>query len=233
MRIAFLTTETAHHTYYAWKVAERFPLSAVVVETAVLAAPFETFHPFETKRDEHEREVLLGAVGGTLADVAQVHTVENVNEALPTLQATSPDVVLVFGTGLLLPETIAAAPTCLNLHGGDPEEYRGLDTHLWAVYHGDFGALVTTLHHVSEELDVGDIAYREPVPLRRDMPLHELRARNTDVCVDLTLRALDELAASGSAPRRRQSRRGRYYSFMPAVLKERCVMQFARHTASL
>lgn len=233
MKVALLTTDTTHHRYYAWKLAEEFPLASIVVETRPLEPPFETFHPFESRRDEYEREVLLDGFGGTLADLAPLHAVENVNEAATLLRATPADVVFVFGTGLLLPETIGAARACLNLHGGDPEEYRGLDTHLWTVYHADFPALVTTLHHVSEELDRGDVAYREPVPLRRDMPLHELRARNTELCVELSLRALRELAATGSVPRRAQTRRGRYYSFMPAALKDRCVTQFERYTATL
>lgn len=233
MNVAVLTTETSHHAYYAWKVSEQFPLAAIVLETRTLEPPFETFHPFETRRDTYEREVLLAGFDGSLADLAPVHAVENVNDTAGLLAAAALDAVLVFGTGLLLPETISLAATCLNLHGGDPEEYRGLDTHLWAVYHGDFRALVTTLHHVDEELDCGDIAYREPVPLRHGMPLHELRARNTEVCVELSLRALRELARSGSVERRPQSRRGRYYSFMPGVLKDRCVRQFERHTAEL
>lgn len=228
MNVALLTTDTTHHTYFAWKLAERFPLSAVVVEQRVARPPFETHHPFEDERDAYERDGLLAGFDGGLEAIAAVQSVESVNDA-----DIDADVALVFGTGRLLPETIAAAPSCLNLHGGNPEEYRGLDTHLWAIYHGDFSGLVTALHVVEPALDTGDIVEVAPIPLSHAMPLYELRGRNTQVCVELAVRALEQLDASGTVPRRPQSRVGRYYSFMPAVLKDRCVKQFARHTASL
>jgi hypothetical protein len=233
VNVALLTTDTTHHTYFAWKLAERFPLAAIVVEQRTVQPPFETFHPFEAERDAYESDVLLGGLDGGLDAIAPILTVDTVNGAAAALHELGPDVTLVFGTGRLAPEAIAAAPACLNLHGGNPEEYRGLDTHLWSIYHGDFEGLVTALHVVEPELDAGDLVDVDPIPLFRGMHLYELRSRNTQVCVGLALRALEQLDASGTVARRRQSRRGRYYSFMPAVLKDRCVRQFEQHTASL
>jgi methionyl-tRNA formyltransferase len=233
MRVALLTTDMPHHVYFAWKLAEHFPLASIVVETRVLHAPFETFHPFEVDRDEYERDVLLAGAPGGLDQFAAVLQVENVNDAAAHIRELEPDVTLVFGTGRLSPDTIAVAPVCLNLHGGSPEEYRGLDTHLWAVYHRDFGALVTALHHVDLELDTGDLVGVRAVPLRRGMPLYELRSENTKVCVDLSAAALEQIDSAGPVSRRPQQRRGRYYSFMPVALKDVCVRQFERHTATL
>jgi methionyl-tRNA formyltransferase len=234
VRTALLTTDTTHHAYYAWKLAERHPLDAIVVETLAPTPPFETFHPFEARREEYEREVLSAAFGGALSDVAPVIQAESANDAVGSLAELGLDVVLVFGTGLLRASVFELPRVaCLNLHGGDPEEYRGLDTHLWAIYHGDFPALVTTLHHVDAELDCGDIAGQAPVPLPRGTRLHELRARNTEVCLSLSVDALDAAARDGVVPRRRQAKRGRYYSWMPAVLKDGVVARFERHTGAL
>jgi methionyl-tRNA formyltransferase len=233
MRVALLTTDTPHHAYFAWKLVERFPLVSIVVETREPHAPFETFHPFEVDRDEYERDVLLADAPGGLDQFAAILEVENVNDAAAHIRELEPDVTLVFGTGRLSRETIMAAPTCLNLHGGNPEEYRGLDTHLWAIYHRDFGALVTALHHVDLELDTGDLADVRAIPLRRGMPLHELRSENTKVCVGLSVAALEQIDSAPTVSRRPQQRRGRYYSFMPSVLKDVCVRQFERYTAAL
>jgi methionyl-tRNA formyltransferase len=232
MRIALLTTDTPHHTFYAWRLAERYPLAGIVVETDTLAAPFDVAHPFEERRDAYERETLLRDLG-PLDTVAPTQTVRSANEAVEDLRGLAPDVVLVFGTGLLGQPLLDAAPVCLNLHGGNPEEYRGLDTHLWAIYHRDWENLVTTLHIADEGLDTGDIVLQAALSLHARMGLHELRGVNTRACVDLTLGALDALAAGGPLPRRRQARRGRYYSFMPAVLKDRCVSNFDSYVASL
>ncbi len=233
MDVALLTTDTAHHAYFAAKLAERFAISTIVVERRIAVAPFETFHPFEAEREGFERDVLLAGVERRLEAIAPVHEAESANHALDHLRAVSPDVVLVFGTGRLAPETIELAPICLNLHGGNPEEYRGLDSHLWAIYHRDFDGLVTTLHHVDAGLDTGDVVDIVPVPISRDMHLYELRSSNTEVCVQIVLDAFERIDSTGSAPSRPQACRGRYYSFMPGVLKDRCVREFERYTATL
>lgn len=236
MKVVLLTTETTHHTYFAWKLHERFPLAAIVLETRVPSVPFETFHPFERRRDEYEREVLLGGFSGTIADLAPALRVESVNdaEAPAALQALAPDIILLFGTGRVgRAITEVASVACLNLHGGNTEEYRGLDTHLWTIYHRDFGNLVTTLHHVDLGLDAGPIAFQSPLPIRRGLELHELRAVNTEVCVELATAALAAAERTGAVPARAQRRSGRYYSFMPSVLKEDCCQKFGRYVSRL
>ncbi len=230
MNVVLLTTDTTHHRYFAAKLAEGFTLRGVLLETRVAAPPFETFHPFEATRDAYERDVLLGGRRADFADIAETRTVESVNEGVAELRSFAPDVVLSFGVGRLLEPAIRCASTaCLNLHGGDPERYRGLDTHLWAVYHGDFDAIVTTMHHVDEHLDTGAIAFQSPLPLEQVAALHELRAVNTEMCVTLSRQALATLAERGQVPSLPQVGRGRYYSFMPAVLKDVCVRRFDEH----
>lgn len=179
MNVALLTTETSHHLFFAAEVAARHQLALVVVETGALVPPFETRHPFEDERDAYERENLLGNSPPRFEEFARTVEVESVDAADSLLRDAHADVALVFGTRRLAPTTIAAAaPCCLNLHGGDPERYRGLDTHLWAIYHRDFANLVTTLHRVDPGLDTGDIVLESAVPLASGMRLHEFRAAN-------------------------------------------------------
>jgi methionyl-tRNA formyltransferase len=236
VRIVLLTTDTPHHVHFARQVAERFPLCAILTETRSAAAPFDTFHPLEAEREAFERETLLRGPGDVLQAVAPVHEVGTVNdpEGLDLLAREEPDVVLVFGTGILH-ENVIRMPSvaCLNLHGGDPERYRGLDSHLWAIYHRDFPGLVTALHHVDVGIDTGDLVATLPLPIGRSTRIHELRALTTRVCVDLVLDALDQIEETGSTARLPQREKGRYYSFMPAVLKDACVANLARHVAAL
>ena len=230
--VTLLTTDTPHHRYFARELGEAGLLGGVVLETASAKPPFETSHPFEARRDEYERDVLLEGDPAEFAEFGPVHRAADINDArvVAELKRSEPAVVVVFGTRKLGPQIIGCARVaCLNLHGGDPRQYRGLDTHLWAIYHGDFGGLVTCLHHVDLQLDTGDIVDCRPVPIARDMELHELRAANTRVCVELVRRAL----ASGKLKRVRQAAKGRYYSFMPGCLKEICVGKFRRYAGSL
>ena len=236
MKIVILTTDTTHHLYFAWKIASLYPLTAVFFETKKHEPPFAVTHPFEQERDAYEREHLLVGFRGGWNDLAEIRSVRNMNDAgsVSLLGGFSPEAILVFGTGKLVPAVFECASlVALNLHGGNTEEYRGLDTHLWAIYHEDFDNLITTLHHLDATLDTGDIVCQSNLVFPRNARLHELRAVNTKVCTDLSLSALATLAATGSLPRRKQLRRGRYYSYMPAVLKDICVKKFERYTAAV
>jgi hypothetical protein len=230
VRVDVLTTETPHHAYFVRRLADAGVLGQVWLERVSLTPPFETAHPFEAERDEYERAVLLGGDAGEIEGRA----VDSVNDPA-VARSLAGDLVVSFGTALIRAPLIAAVPAgrLVNLHGGNPEEYRGLDTHMWAIYHWDFANLVTTLHLVDPELDTGAIAGQAQIALAPGAALHELRARNTELCVELVLAAARTLEATGRLLTRAQVRRGRYYSFMPAVLKEVCVRRFAEHVATL
>lgn len=236
MNIAILTTQTPHHAFFVKEIAGRYDHVHVISETIGLQAPFDNSHAFEAERDLYERNQWFGGRDAMLADFAPVTIVDSLNSAdgLKALTEARPDIAIVFGTGRLSPVVIDSGPRCfLNLHGGDPEEYRGLDTHLWAIYHGDFAGLITTLHCINTVLDDGDICFQEGLSLYRGAQLHELRLVNTDVCVRLAAAALASFGAQGAVPGRRQRRKGRYYSFMPRVLKDICVRRFAKHASEI
>ncbi|MCH8260875.1 MAG: hypothetical protein IIC46_11790 [Planctomycetes bacterium] len=158
----------------------------------------------------------------------------NDDDALNVLAELQPDIVLVFGTGRLSSDVIKTCPEgILNLHGGDPEQDRGLDTHLWSIYEDRFDGLVTTLHRVNDRLDDGEVVGKAPIPLHHRMKLHELRRFNTTLCLDLVGSALDEYQHCGHISSRPQRTRGRYHSFMPAELKATCQHKFEQHTSRL
>lgn len=236
MRLVVLTTDTLHHAYFVRELARRHPLARVFVETRVPRPPFPTRHPFEDMRDAHEREVWFGGCAVGVAECADTETWESCNDprAVAALARLRPDAVVVYGTGRLAPEAIGVCPHAIvNLHGGDPERYRGLDTHLWAVHKKDFAALVVALHRVAPALDTGDIVDLEPVPLARAMGLHALRRATAEKCVDIVEKALAGFRRSGRFESRPQRRKGDYYSFMPADLKDSCVRNFEDHTRTL
>lgn len=236
MNVAVLTTETLHHAYFVRELALRFPVSLAVVELSASVVPFETAHDFERRRDSFEREFFFGGAIPRIADFCPVFETESVNDpaAAEALLERKPSVLLVFGTGRIAPSLIARFPgRLLNLHGGDPEEYRGLDSHLWAIYHKDFNALVTTLHLVDERLDTGDIVRKTKIDLSACDGLHQLRARNTEACVALALSALSDLLNLRAFLTCPQKSVGRYYSSMPGNLKSICVRNFECFSAAL
>lgn len=236
MKIAVLTTQTPHHAYFVQELVKKFPLEIVLIERNHITAPFPVSHAFETKRNEYENEVFFGGNERMLAEFAPVTEVDSVNgkESVAQIDRISPDVIINFGTGKISKEVITRCPDgIINLHGGNPEEYRGLDSHLWAIYHKDFQQLISTLHRLNERLDDGQIIAQAPVPLKRDMKIYELRRYNTELCVKLTLSTLEMYQKNGEFTARPQQKQGRYYSFMPAPLKEICQNYFERYTSTL
>lgn len=232
--VALLTTDTHHHRYFAREISSRVRSLEIIIETSRVLPGFEVDHPYEADRDEYEREILLGGDRVKFDDLGATLSVGRANDALAVarLRSYAPDIIVAFGTRFLKKDVInIARVACVNLHGGDPTAYRGLDSHLWAIYHKDFGALVAALHHVDLELDTGDLVEQNAVPLKHGMELHELRSENTRVCVELVSRMLAR--DDSSIPRHPQRGKGRYYSFMPTCLKELCVNRFREYARSL
>jgi methionyl-tRNA formyltransferase len=236
MKLAVLTTDTPHHTYFVRELKKTHPKLFVFAETEAAKVPFKIAHPFEKARDKHEQKVFFGGKKRGLKDVCKPTFVKRMNDAkaITLLHNTGAEIVIVFGTGKLSKEVIELSSGRIwNLHGGDSEEYRGLDSHLWAIYHGDFKSLLTTLHHVDENLDEGEIIAQLPVPLRRGMKIHELRAYNTQACLQLVRDALLMYEQKGMIMSRAPEQKGRYYSFMPSVLKNICVARFNKFAEKL
>ena len=75
-------------------------------------------------------------------------------EAINQINKLQYDIGFVYGTRRLSSDFINAFLGPLyNFHGGDTESYRGLDSHLWAIYHKDRNGLILTMHLVDEILN--------------------------------------------------------------------------------
>lgn len=235
-KIVLLTTDTPHHLYFAWKLQEKYAIEGILLETVSLKPAFDTFHPIEKLRDDYERQTLLS--GGPKHFKDLTHTIQakssNDDSSFSQIQKWNPHIILVFGTGHLKTATRnSSKATFLNLHGGDPEHYRGLDSHYWTIYHKDFDHLTTTLHLMEETLDGGAVVAQEKLVLKKNMQPFQLRGLNTLACVKITLCALDQQRETGQWSLRPQTQKGRYYSFMPTALKEVCLQHFRKHVECL
>jgi len=232
MKTVLLTTETLHHAYFVREVNKRYPFELVIIQRNTFKAPFDTSHSFETERDEYERKELFKGKDVMVQDFAPVLKVNSINEdhTVERLKEVNPDIIIVFGTDKIAAHVLEAFPNrFINLHGGDPEYYRGLDSHLWAIYHNDFEGLAATIHVMNDELDDGEILQMLPINIQAVENISQLRRYNTDVCIELTLNILNQLEQGQGMDAAEQSQKGRYYSFMPSALKDICVKNFERY----
>ena len=236
MNLCVLTTETPHHAYFVKSLREKFPGTRVFCETGISRQPASRLCVFEKQREEWEWAKWFKGEKTPISVLAPTENFPTLNssEAIGCLRAARPDIILVFGTGILQEPILQIRPRgTFNLHGGNPEEYRGLDTHLWAIFERKFNDLITTLHHVDTGIDTGDIVERVRLPLKKNMELFELRAVNTEVCLEMTLRALRKLMTDDTLPAFPQTKRGRYFSAMPPETKNQCPIIFRQYTGSL
>ena len=230
MRLAILTTDTLHHTYFVREVAKRWPVELCLLETRKSLASYPTDHAFEKLRDDYERQAWGESAFGASPVICWD---ANDSEAVQILKDARSDVAVVFGTGKIGPGVVASCRHILNLHGGDPQRFRGLDSHLWSILCDEFPPFAVTLHRLTPALDAGDIVGTEAVYVRKGMRLHEVRRFVTEACVRLVNAALEEFAETGRFSSRPQEDVGVYCHAMPAWLKERAVKKFEAYTGAM
>lgn len=228
-RVLVLTTETPHHVHFVRELIAAGHSVTVVKEHTTPPAG-STGTEFQHQRDAYEQSLWFEGKVPSLDDLCRTRVVAGINtlDGLEVLRRSQADVAISFGTGWIKAEALTLLPVeRWNLHGGDPQKYRGLDSHLWALYHRDGEALVTTLHTLDPDLDRGAVIGGSLIDLTQAPELHMLRATNTELAVSLVLGSLAHLEAVGRVPRMPQAAVGRYYSALPDDLLETCVTRYA------
>lgn len=233
-KILILSTDAAHHRYFInFLLQNGISLEGCYFETTSVKPPFETGPLFEDTEKEFEMENFFRRVPFELnLEATNVQDINN-EASIAKIKCSKADFGIVFGTRRLSPELISAfRDGLINVHRGMSEEYRGLDSDLWAIYHGDYGNIGVTIHKVAVDLDVGDIVYQQAMPLVKNMKVYQIRYYTTLISSELALRAtLDYL--EGCLKSRPQTKRGRYYSFMPLVLKNIVANKFEKYCEKL
>lgn len=233
IRVVVLTTQTPHHARFVSRLLDHAEV-LVLAERAPPGSADPLRERFTARTEDYERHRWFNGSDPRLDDLAPTLHVPTANdpESLRWLSEQHIEVAVCFGTGILRAPTLQVLPPLrFNLHGGDPQRYRGLDSHLWSAYHGDRSGMVTALHHLSAEVDAGDLVGVEALALTGLRSLTELRARNTEAAVRLTVAALLSAQHQGWVPRWPQRETGRYYSSLPGALLERCEQRFAQLVA--
>lgn len=234
VNLVILTTDTPCHGQFVRHIAASFPIHRVFCEAERPPTPWWAEHDMDKARDEHEIERFqYGSPVNAISWNAPNQWVSDCNRYVGLIKADKPDVIVVYGTGRLSPEVIGVCPQIFNLHGGDAERYRGLDSAYWAIYWGDFDAIAVTLHRVEPTLDTGDVVSMRRVPLRKGIRVHELRAEAALLCNEMVADMLTDLRMDGTLGAYRQRTEGRYFSFMPACLKSHVERKFQEYADAL
>jgi len=90
---------------------------------------------------------------------------------------------------------------------------------LWALYHGDIENMGVTIHKINSELDTGEILFQKRLIYPKTVEIFSLRYFETIESIDLVYNAV-LLLQNEEIAFRKQNKIGKYYSFMPGVIKD-------------
>ena len=142
--------------------------------------------------------------------------------------------IISFGIGLIKLKFLKEfkKSKIVNLHGGNLNFYRGLDSHLWTIYHNDFRNLKVCIHYIKDKLDTGKIIQIKNIKLFRDMKLYQLRSKNAEVAEKILSSYLSKFCKKKKI-NSKENKSGRYYSFMPSSLKKIVDKKFLNFTKKI
>ncbi len=218
--IAILTTKTTHHIFFENQIFKKYKDIINIYETTFIKPKFQIDTIFEKKRENFEKKTCFQ--NKKLNFKGKSYAVKNINDNIifKILKKHNIKYLIVFGTRKIKKEIVTRYKSKIfNLHGGNPEEFRGLDSHYWSIYHNNFN-LYSCLHKLSYKLDDGNIVFLKKIKLQKNMKIHQLRFKNTLYCIQMVLKLIYLIKNNKAIPSIKQKNESRYYSFMPKIIKD-------------
>jgi len=231
LKIAILTTKTFHHLYFISELKKKFNKIYTILENKKIKYSFKTNHKFTIKRQKYEKKFFFNNENYNLKNYKIFDDINNI-KSIKYLKKINPDVIISFGVGLIKKKFLSKfkSKKIINLHGGNPEEYRGLDSILWSIYHKDFKNLQTTLHMVDTKFDTGKIISKKKIILSKSTKFEHIRTINTLNCIKLVIEYLNCLNKDKKILVLKQNKIGRYYSAIPSYLIDKCIKNFNNYS---
>jgi methionyl-tRNA formyltransferase len=219
MRLVLVTGDGLEHKYVANKFAAAIELAGIVVDEGVSGGRLRKLWKRYTvgqlisravlkllaklRRDEdvrHDRLVkTLGEENCSSFSVPELVTrVHGINskEGVRVVSSLQPDVILVFGTGVVRERILSLARNvALNLHTGISPYYRGADCTFWPLHNHELHMLGATIHECTMQLDGGRIFAIGQASLQEDDDLYSVVARCLIIGADLYVKAAKDLIA--------------------------------------
>jgi methionyl-tRNA formyltransferase len=102
----------------------------------------------------------------------------NEQESVEFVKQVNPDLVLIFGSGLVKEPLFSVLPEDkINLHLGLSPRYRGAATLFWPFYFMEPTYAGTTFHYIVSEPDAGKIIHQVVPPLDPEDGIHDVACK--------------------------------------------------------
>ena len=183
--IAILTSKTTHHIFFENQIFKKYKDIINIYETTSIKPKFQIASKFEKKREIFEKKICFRNKKSNFK--GKSYGIKNINDNIifKILKKHNVKYLIVFGTRKIKKEIVNRYKNKIfNLHGGNPEQFRGLDSHYWSIYHNNFN-LYSCLHKLNYKLDDGNIIFLKKIKLQKNMKIHQLRLKNTLCCIQM------------------------------------------------
>lgn len=228
MKILFLTTDTIHHCYFIDQIKKFNDNFFIILENIKNS----NLNSIEKKRRKFEK--LNWYKNKKYISIEnkyknQLITTNNINskKVIKLIKNLKPELVISFGVSKLSKNIIDISKNKIfNIHGGDVEKYRGLDSHPWSVYHSDLKSLKVTIHAVSEVLDGGKIYKIKKIDLNKNSKYFHLRYLTTNLAIKIILELIIQLRSNKKIILQKNNKPGRYYSNIPYEIESNLIKKF-------
>jgi len=247
-KLVLITGDGLEHHFVANHLAEKLPLTAIVVDHGKPSGLAEKIRKYfrrytvgqlcsraclallrRTWRVKaNRRQALLSLFGAEncleFLRPDLLHHVHGINtpEGVSCVSSLQPDVILVYGTGVVGGKVLSLARcAALNMHTGISPTYRGSDCAFWPVYNEDLGMLGATVHECTKALDGGKIFGTTRVQLQADDNLNSIFGRCVIAGAKLYAEKVSEVIEHGAVGAPQDLSQGvEYKAHMRGVLAE-------------
>jgi len=186
MRAAVLTSTMRRHCFVANRLATRLNVVHVWQER-------KSFEPLRYAADAAEEAVIARHFAARDASEAEFFAADdrvtapctclppggcNDSAVVDAIRGVAPDLLLVFGTGLLQAGLIDAFPDRIfNIHLGLSPYYRGAGTNFWPLVNGEPEYCGATIHYLAAGVDSGPFIAHVRPPMRAGDGPHDIGNR--------------------------------------------------------
>ncbi|MFH2104558.1 MAG: formyltransferase family protein [Chloroflexota bacterium] len=188
MKLFWIGGSHPRHLYYINTIAKEYPLAGAIVEIRENLMPQppdglegmdrENFIRHFSNREKAE-EHYFGKQSFPDCPMHKVsHDALNTQSSIEFLDSVNPDIVLIFGSGMVRDPLFSALPKhAVNLHLGLSPRYRGSATLFWPFYFMEPPCAGSTFHYIVSEPDAGEIIHQVVPGLHMDDGIHDVACK--------------------------------------------------------
>jgi methionyl-tRNA formyltransferase len=219
-RVIVITGDGLEHHYVTNQLAAALPLVGIVVDHGKPVSKAEKIRRYFRrytvlqllsrvwlallrrfwKAAENRRQGMLSVFGPDncleFRHPELLHHVQGINtpEGVRVVASLEPDVILVYGTGIVGGKVLSLARTiALNMHTGISPYYRGCDCAFWPLHNEELHMLGATVHECVKDVDGGQIFGTTGIRLHADDDIGTVFARCVDAGARLYAQKAQEL----------------------------------------